>query len=76
MEGEKSTQYFCNLEKRQYTEKIIPKIIKADGSEVNKIEGIIEEQLHFYKDLYSSKIDINNLNPNTFDDFLIITIPV
>ena len=69
VEGVKSTEYFCNLEKRQYTEKIIPKLIKADGSEIINIEGIIQEQLHFYKDLYSSKIDTNNLNSNTFDDF-------
>ena len=51
MEGEKSTQYFCNKEKRQHTEKIIPKLIKAAGSEINKIKGIIQEQLHFYKDV-------------------------
>ena len=27
VEGEKSTNYFCNLEKRHFTEKIIPKLI-------------------------------------------------
>ena len=27
VDGEKSTQYFCNLEKKHYLEKIIPKLI-------------------------------------------------
>ena len=27
VDGEKSTHYFCNLEKKHYLEKIIPKLI-------------------------------------------------
>ena len=53
-EGEKCTNYFCNLEKRQYNEKIIPKIIKNDGEEITDQYKILEEQKLFYEKLYSS----------------------
>ena len=33
-EGEKSTNYFCNLEKRHYNEKLISKIIDENGIEI------------------------------------------
>jgi hypothetical protein len=35
-EGEKCLRYFCKLEKRHNTEKIIPKLISQDGTEKNK----------------------------------------
>ncbi len=53
-EGEKCTNYFCNLEKRQYAEKLIPKIIDNDGSEICDQFEILEKQRIFYENLYSS----------------------
>ncbi len=53
-EGEKCTNYFCNLEKRQYTEKLIPKIIDDDGSEICDQGEILEKQRQFYENLYAS----------------------
>lgn len=53
-EGEKSSRYFCNLEKRHYVEKLIPKLISDDNSEITDLKSIISEQVKFYKKLYST----------------------
>ena len=47
-EGEKCTNYFCNLEKRHYNEKIIPKIIDENGTEITDQFEILEQQELFY----------------------------
>ena len=36
LEGEKSTNYFCNLEKRHFTEKLIPKLI-VENNEITDL---------------------------------------
>ena len=54
VEGEKSTRYFCNLEKRHYSEKTIPKLI-VENKEITDQMEIILEQENFYKGLYSTK---------------------
>ncbi len=56
-EGEKSTRYFLNLEKRNYNSKIVNKIITDDDTEVTDPEKIREELKIFYENLYSSKVD-------------------
>ena len=53
-EGEKCTNYFCNLEKRQYNEKIIPKLINDRGDEIVDQFEILNEQKLFYEKLYTS----------------------
>ena len=50
--GEKPTKYFLNLEKRNYTSKIIHKLINSDGEEFTKTADILKCQTDFYKDLY------------------------
>lgn len=55
LEGERNSKYFCNLEKRHYTEKTIPKLVDKNGQEINDIKGILKEQKSFYEDLYTSK---------------------
>ena len=52
VECEKSTRYFCNLEKRHYTEKNMSKIITEDGVENTQIKDILHEQKQFYEKLY------------------------
>jgi hypothetical protein len=52
IEGERSTRYFCNLEKRHYTEKIIPKLILEDNPEVTHQKDILVHQQLFYQTLY------------------------
>ena len=51
-EGEKPTKYFCSLESRNYVNKIIPKVVKEDGTSINKQEDILNEVKNFYKKLY------------------------
>ncbi|VDI25836.1 Hypothetical predicted protein [Mytilus galloprovincialis] len=54
VEGEKGSNYFCNLEKKHYTEKIIPKLILEDETEITDPSSIRNEQKQFYKKLYTS----------------------
>ena len=54
-EGERSTRYFYNLEKRNHAKKSITKLKLSDGSILNKQLDILEEDKRFYKTLYSSK---------------------
>ena len=50
--GEKPTRYFFNLEKRNYTSKVIQKLINAEGEEVTNTADILKYQSDFYKNLY------------------------
>ena len=69
VEGERSTKYFCNLEKRQFKEKMIPKLIKANGEEISDLQNIIKEQESFYSNLYNSKGTVfNGIHTSTFFD--------
>ena len=68
-EGEKSTKYFLNLEKRNYNQKCIKKLIGNNGSEITGQNEIIEEQRRFYEDLYSSKL--KNTNDKLLDEYFL-----
>ena len=50
--GEKPTKYFFNVEKRNYTSKIIHKLVNSDGEEFRRTADILKCQTDFYKDLY------------------------
>ena len=68
-EGEKSTRYFCNLEKKHYLEKTIPKLILEDGVETTDQKAICNEQRCFYQKLYTSaKPILNESHSNLFFD--------
>lgn len=41
--GEKPSKYFLNLENRNYTNKLIPKIIRDSGEEIFKQDEILKE---------------------------------
>lgn len=60
--GEKPTQYFFNLEKRNYMSKVINKLINEEGEEFRDTKGILQCQTHFYKELYS-KINLDENVP-------------
>ena len=70
VEGEKSTRYFCNLEKRHFTEKTISKLITEDGTIKTEIKDILTEQKSFYEKLYTSELTNNDetLYRNMFFD--------
>ena len=52
--GERPTSYFCNLEKRNYSNKAIP-FIQVGNKMITEQREILEEQALFYKELYRSK---------------------
>ena len=58
--GEKNTKYFLNLEKRNHNNTCIKKLILDDNSELVDIKPIIQEQERFYKNLFTSKSNIEN----------------
>ena len=66
-EGEKPSKYFCHLEKRNYLNKTVTKLLKNDGKEITNQIDILHEIEHFYRKLYTSKdrdleeIELNNL---------------
>ena len=69
VEGERSTKYFCNLEKRHFTEKTIPKLILDDNSEITDQNSILKEQKNFYQNLYASRNTvIDDVHIDTFFD--------
>ena len=53
---------FCNLESRNFTSKIIPKIQKDDGTLITKQNEILSETHSFYQNLYSEQTNITDVN--------------
>ena len=51
----KPTNFFCNLEKHNYTSAILPKLETNNGKIVTDKHEILNETKAFYKDLYASK---------------------
>jgi hypothetical protein len=66
IEGEKSTNYFCSLEKRHFTEKLIPKLI-VENNEITDLSQIIKEQANFNKSLYSTNKNTSHRYEMFFD---------
>jgi len=59
-DGEKSTKYFYNLEKRNHENKNIKILVNDEGIELNSLSEIMKEEVKFYKSLYASTT--TNLN--------------
>ena len=51
-EGEKASNYFCNLEKRHYVSKNMPKLIDQHENTVTNQNDIVKEVQNFYSSLY------------------------
>ena len=64
-EGEKTSNYFCNLENRNFVSKMMPALDKGDGTFATTQEEILNATKDFYESLYSTRevddIDLNNL---------------
>lgn len=61
--GEKCTEYFCKLEKKNFIQKTITELIKDDGIHISDQSKILDEQKHFYQTLYSKSIfDCNDVS--------------
>ena len=54
-DDEKPTNFSCNLEKHNYTSKIIPNLETNNGKIVTDQHEILNETKIFYEDLYASK---------------------
>ena len=67
-DGEKNTKFFLDLEKRNYNNKYIKKLITKNNKEITTLADIIEEEKCFYKELYTSQSNKSHLA----DDFLSI----
>lgn len=67
-QGEKSTGYFLGLENKNYTSKVIPKLVLNDGTEITDVQEILHEQTIFYEDLYHNKDapDLDNAQEELF----------
>ena len=63
--GEKPTNFFCSLERRNYLEKTIKRIHKSNGDILTKQEDILSEVKGFYRELF--KNNDNVLNELTVD---------
>ena len=73
-EGEKPSKFFCNLEKNNFTSKIIPKLEMPDGSIISNQKEILKQTKYFYENLYTNKDEIlKNVDLNI--EFSNINIP-
>ena len=65
--GEKPSSYFFNLEKRNFTNKIITKLIENDGQECLTTEEILNtgSQKSYFKTLYSENNAVDNNSVET-----------
>ena len=64
-EGEKPSKYFCALESRNFTNKIIPRLENTEGRVIYEQSEILGETKTFYEKLYkktavNSNVDFNN----------------
>ena len=63
--GEKPSSYFFNLEKRNFTNKVITKIIESDGHESLSTEEILNSQKTYFRNLYRDNNIIENESVET-----------
>ena len=61
--GEKPTNYFCNLENRNYTNRMVSFLEKQTGETLYKQEDILKEVTDFYSNLYKKK-NVQDINLN------------
>ena len=71
-EGEKLTNYFCNLENRNFVSKVVNTIETDNGTKLTDTGDIIKETKLYHEKLYTSRddslktnIDLDNILSNT-----------
>ncbi|KAK3084078.1 hypothetical protein FSP39_007782 [Pinctada imbricata] len=69
-EGEKPSKYFCSMERRNYVNKTLTKLLDDNDRVITHQTEILDTIKSFYKDLYSSRDEIlNDIDLNsTFSD--------
>ena len=63
-DGEKVTNYFCNLETRHYVSKCMNSLISNSENLIQDQNEILSETMQFYKNLYTKK-DVTNIDLNS-----------
>ena len=67
IEGEKPSKYFLNMEKRNYVNKTVTRVIDKNGKHITDQRDILREIENFYTTLYSNHddmldtVDLNNI---------------
>jgi len=76
-EGEKSTRYFHNLEKRNQENKNIKLLENDKGETIKGVKNILNEEVQFYKNLYSSRLKDSSEaeKQNSYKEFLVNSEP-
>ena len=64
--GEKSNKYFLNMEKRNSKKKQCRRLVLEDGQVITNQSDISNLQRDFYKQIYESRLNHNNLEDNMF----------
>lgn len=65
--GEKPSKYFFNLENRNFTNKVMTKLIDDDGSEYYETKEVLNCQRKFYEKLYSEP---NKIGDNSIENII------
>ena len=66
----KPSKYFCHLESRNFTNKLIPKVEEDNGNVILDQQAILESTKQFYETLYSSREnDIEDIDLDVELDF-------
>ena len=68
-EGEKPTSYFCGLESKNFTSKIIPKVEKENGDIVTNQKEILKQVKIFDENLYKNR-DVECFKPKDIENSL------
>ena len=65
--GEKPSQFFCNLESHNFSSKIINVIEQENGEHITNQKEILNEASKYYENLYSSRENsLNDINLNIY----------
>ncbi|KAL9983775.1 hypothetical protein ACROYT_G006002 [Oculina patagonica] len=75
-EGEKPTNYFFNMERRNFNKKVISEIAITEGYVTNDEKKIMEEIKSFYENLYGSSKNATNEVFQEFTDSISQHIPM
>ncbi len=68
-EGIQSSNYFLNLKKRNYNNKLINKVKDSKIQIITDPKLILNEEKECYQNLYSSKVDSSKVDPATYKQF-------
>ena len=65
-DGDKNSKYFIGLEKRNFMNKSITRLINNEGTTIINFQDILKEQNRFYSELYTEKnVILNDENINS-----------